>query len=538
MKLLTKTLYIISIIVALPTITSCKKVTRSFGSTVSEKATKEIGQEASKSLSEKTLRKMDWDDVVDYVKKENSPLSESLEELDKKTRKMLLNAFHDDVRFFNSLLTPQYNLVNDYKIFTKNAPKLANDINFLKMFAKSKYEAKRFGAVDLFDNIVIKEQNGFVLFLRKEGQQEIARYRYGIIELSNSLIKGSKISESSLLRYQLLPNSTYKVRGKDGLLYLFNIDNFGRVSSVKANYISPNDISTNVFNRNFDIYLGNEWDSSLKQLRQASKGNDVELNVVYKYADNSNTPKYAIIEANIRGKKQFKKTFENIDKSSGRRFTVASNNEILRINGKTCQLSAEQEAKLLEEMNADEGLAKLIHEDPLFNIERWKTTRNHVDESFIVLTSKGRVPPNARTYAGNVYYFNPHLNPALKARLERGKQFVSLKKEIGLTYDDLIKLDKMYPNGVPFSKEGYPDFTKVAFKDKNGNPMRVNIGKLSGDSKKDIERAETMFRQQGYEWRDGFTWHHEENSTILLRVPTIIHQLVDHAGGMSTTPSI
>ena len=538
MRLLTKTLYIISIIVTLSTITSCKKVTRIFGSTVSEKATKEIGQEASKSLSEKTLRKMDWDDIVDYVKKENSPLSESLEELDKKTKKMLLNAFHDDVRFFNSLLTPQYNLVNDYKIFTKNAPKLANDINFFKMFANSKYEAKRFGAVDLFDNIVIKEQNGFVSFLSKEGQQEIARYRDGIIELSNALIKGSKISESSLLRYQLLPNSTYKVRGKDGLLYLFNIDNYGRVSSVKANYISPNDIPTNIFNRNFDIYLGNEWESSLKQLRQTSRGNDVELNVVYKYADNSNTPKYAIIEANIRGKRQFKNTFENIDKSSGRRFTVASNNEILRINGKTCQLSAEQEAKILEEMNADEGLAKLIHESPVYNIERWKSTRNHVDESLIVLTSSGRVPPNARTYAGNVYYFNPHLNSALKARLERGKQFVSLKKEIGLTYDDLIKLDKMYPNGVPFSKAGYPDFTKVAFKDKNGNPMRVNIGKLSGDSKKDIERAETIFRQQGYEWRDGFTWHNEENSTILLRVPTIIHQLVDHAGGMSTHQSL
>ena len=535
MKYLTKTICSLLLIGAIMSLSSCKKIIRSFGDEASETVSTSIGKSTSKDLSEKVLRKMNWDDIIDFVKKENTPLAESLEKLDRKTKKSILQAIQDDARFFNSLRTPQYNLINDFKSFTSEVPKLANDVSFLKMFVNSKYEAKRFGAVDLFDQVVLKEQNGFVNFVRKENQQVIAKYRDGIIELTNNLSNGSRISETSLLRYQLFPNSTYKIRGKDGLLYLFNIDNYGRVSSVKANYISVNDITTNILNRNFDIYLGKDWEVSLKQLRQASRGKDIELDIVYKYTDNSSTPKYAKVEAKIRGKRQFKKSFENIDQTTGRQFSVASNDEILKFNAKASNLSKEQQAKLLEEMNADEGLAKLIHEDPVFNIKRWMSTRNHVDESLLKLTSNGRIPPNARTYAGNVYYFNPHLNSGLKARWARGNKFVSLKKEIGLDYNDLIKLDKMYPDGVPFTKDGYPDFTKVAFKDYNGKPMRINIGKLSGDSKKDIDRAETLFRQQGYEWRDGFTWHHEENSTNLLRVPTIIHQLVDHAGGMSTS---
>lgn len=535
MKYPTKAIYNILLLGVIMSFSSCKKIIRSFGDEATDKISTSIGKSTSKDLSEKALRKMNWDDIIDFVKNENAPLAESLENLDKKTKKSILQAIQDDARFFNSLRTPQYNLINDFKLFTSEVPKLANDVSFLKMFANSKYEAKRFGSVDLFDHVILSEQNGFVNFVRKDNKQVVAKYRDGIIELTDELTRGSKISEKSLLGYQLLPNSTYKFRGKEGLLYLFNVDNYGRVSSVKANNISVNDISTNIINRKFDIYLGEDWEASLKQLRQASHGDDIELNIVYKYVDNGTTPKYAKVEAKIRGKSQFKKTYENIDQTTGRQFSVASNSEILRLNSAASNLSIDHQAKLLEEMNADEGLAKLIHEDPVFNIHRWMSTRNHVDESMIKLTSNGRVPPNARTYAGNVYYFNPHLNYGLKARVERGNNFVSLKKEIGLSYDDLIKLDKLYPEGVPFTKEGYPDFTKVAFKDKNGNPMRINIGKLSGDSKKDIDRAETLFRQQGYEWRDGYTWHHEENSTVLLRVPTIIHQLVDHAGGMSTS---
>ena len=141
--------------------------------------------------------------------------------------------------------------------------------------------------------------------------------------------------------------------------------------------------------------------------------------------------------------------------------------------------------------------------------------------------------PNGQVYAGNVYYFNPHLNSGLMARLNKYGT-INLKKFGSLTYDDLIKIDKLYPDGVPFTKEGYPDFSKVAFKDKSGQTLRINIGALSGDSKKDINTAEAIFQKMGYPWESGYTWHHVENSTTLIRVPSAVHQLIDHAGGMST----
>ena len=160
-------------------------------------------------------------------------------------------------------------------------------------------------------------------------------------------------------------------------------------------------------------------------------------------------------------------------------------------------------------------------------------TRNPVDQDLIVRSPKGKMPQNARTYAGNVYYLNPHLNSSLQARLRRGNGFVDLRGMGVLSYDDLVKLDKLYPDGVPFTKQGFPDFSNVAAKGRDGKPLIVDIGELTGDSKKDISKAETIFQNMGYSWEADYTWHHIENTTSLLRVPTQIHQLVDHTGGMS-----
>lgn len=224
--------------------------------------------------------------------------------------------------------------------------------------------------------------------------------------------------------------------------------------------------------------------------------------------------------------------------SSGRRklsYTALENSKLLDRKALKVELTVEKKAKLLEEMNANEGLAALIHKDPEFNIKRWLNTRNHVDQRKVARTSKGRLVPNGRVYAGNTYYFNPNLNSALMARLKSNNDIVRLKNYGNLTYEDLVRLDNVYPEGVPFNKQGYPDFSKVAFKGKDGKTLRINIGKLSGDSQSDISKAETIFQNMGYKWEEGYTWHHVENTTELIRVPRQIHQLVDHAGGMSTS---
>jgi hypothetical protein len=74
----------------------------------------------------------------------------------------------------------------------------------------------------------------------------------------------------------------------------------------------------------------------------------------------------------------------------------------------------------------------------------------------------------------------------------------------------------------------------VAVKDKNGKTVKIDIGNLTGNSERDIKLAESLYQKMGYKPKDGYTWHHIENSTELIRVSTAIHQLIDHAGGMST----
>ena len=107
----------------------------------------------------------------------------------------------------------------------------------------------------------------------------------------------------------------------------------------------------------------------------------------------------------------------------------------------------------------------------------------------------GRNPINSK-YAGKTYTFKP-----------------------GST------LQKKYPNGVEFSKSGFPIFTPYSKK-------TVDIGSLNKNSSTDFAKANKM---AGYkETPKGYTWHHVENSTKLQLVPTDLHQSVKHTGGRAT----
>lgn len=231
---------------------------------------------------------------------------------------------------------------------------------------------------------------------------------------------------------------------------------------------------------------------------------------------------------------QTRKTIEN---SAAKTTASAGNAQVVKRFAKKYGISADKEAKLLKEMANDDGLAKLINDNPALNIKRWLNTRNPVNKDLITKLGNGRLPQNAGTYAGNVFYFNPHLNSGLKARLERGGGMVNLKKKGSqLSYDELVRLDKKYPGGVPFTKEGFPDFTKVAVKDQKGNPVIVDLGKKFTGTDKDQVMAEELFHAKGNKYGEELiSWHHIENSTSLVRVPREIHEIVSHAGGRSTS---
>lgn len=520
---------------------SCKKAGKELAERITkesaEKVTKEVATETSektlKALSKKELRNLDWKTLLKMIKKENLNLAEALSKIDGGLQKKIGKAITSDYDFYSALIS-SHSIVDEFIVFTNKAPKAAKDINLFKYFVKARDMERRFGVPNSVSAITIAEDMGVIKLLNKTDGKVVGEYKDGVIILKDFLqSNGDLLDKNSLLKKTLIPNSVYRIKGANGLSFLYHVDDLGRFSKIENKGISAEQLISNVVYVKENLNLGNEWNSLLKKVRQSSRGNDIDATIIFKYADEGTTPFAVKADITANNKKIVSQSFENLENVTKKAFSTAENSKILDNIASKVGLSAKKKADLMTEMSQDEGLTILIHSNPEFNVKRWLNTRNHVDQNKLAKTATGRFVPNGRVYAGNTYYFNPHLNSGLNARLKNGGT-INLKKFGTLSYDDLVKLDRLYPDGVPFTKEGFPDFTKVAFKDKNGEVLRINIGQLSGDSKKDINAAETIFQKLGYKWESGYTWHHIENSTELIRVPSAIHQLVDHAGGMTT----
>ncbi len=507
-------------------ICSCKDVAKKMAKEsteeVSETLAKKGGKVVAKKAKKNLVRNLKWNDLIKILQKENPNLARIIKHTRRPFKRKIVNAVTIDERFLASLKSSR-TIMDDYTVFAEQAPKIVDNIDFFRLFAKSDYAEKILGKTNILKNVIAKEEKGLIRLFDKKTGNIIADYSDGILRFSNI---ERIIPDNNLVKGELLPNALYKMKGANGLEYSFQVDELGRIFQVEAKNVSPDELVTNVLRRDGYIDLGPDWNTSFRKLKQSSKGNDVSATLTFKYADDGVTPQYARIDASTSGKNRVAQSFSNVSK-------VAQNEATVKRVAKTLGMSSEKQNALLMEMSSDVELEKLIIANPEFNIQRWLNTRNHVDVSLLAVTPKGEFPKNAKVYAGNTYYLNPHLNSGLKARLARGGNTVDLRGMKTLTAEDLIELDKKYPGGIPFSKEGFPDFSNVAAKGADGKPIIMDIGELSGDSKKDIAAAETMFQKLGNKWEAGYTWHHVEGTTTLMRVPTDIHQLVDHTGGMS-----
>lgn len=204
-------------------------------------------------------------------------------------------------------------------------------------------------------------------------------------------------------------------------------------------------------------------------------------------------------------------------------------------------MPSDMRAKLQQEMAENKGLASLIHDNPKLNVERWLNTQNPIDQDLLKIVN-GRTPVNGKYYAGNVFYFNPDLNHHLQEKLESSNGVVNCGqkdlKSLSFTREQLIELDKKYPDGVPFTKEGFPDFSKAAPKGPDGKPVTVTLDKFSGNELKDCIDAQNKWAAAGGNTEvAGYTWHHvqkaEGMADYMLRVPAEVHALVKHSGGAS-----
>jgi hypothetical protein len=124
------------------------------------------------------------------------------------------------------------------------------------------------------------------------------------MEFDNKIIsRNGRFSKNIMFDETYIPNCIYKIRGNDGVLYIFNTDNLGRIYNVKASHLSAKNINENILSRQQNAYfLGEEWETSFNQLKKMSKGNDINAEVKFQFDDNG-MPKYAIIESDVKGQK-------------------------------------------------------------------------------------------------------------------------------------------------------------------------------------------------------------------------------------------
>jgi hypothetical protein len=100
-------------------------------------------------------------------------------------------------------------------------------------------------------------------------------------------------------------------------------------------------------------------------------------------------------------------------------------------------------------------------------------------------------------------------------------EFLQNRKDLPISGD----LASKYPNGVKFTKEGFPDFIPYA-------KVRVKIDGLKGNTTSDFTAAN---RAAGLKQPpSGYTWHHVEDGRTMMLVPTDLHQAVRHTGGVVT----
>lgn len=202
--------------------------------------------------------------------------------------------------------------------------------------------------------------------------------------------------------------------------------------------------------------------------------------------------------------------------------------KIIEKFAKKLNLNEKLKAHLLNDIKLDGELGDLIRNNPEFNINRWLNTRRKVDKSLIAKGAKNR------QYAGKNFYFHPSLNKNVQNYLRKNGKFS------GYTKKQLLELDRLFSNGVPYTKKGFPDFIAAgACKlDESGKLIKITMpnGTFTGNREKDFEiarkQAEKLFGSKIHE--EGYIWHHLEGSpAAMVLVKTECHEICKHAGGHS-----
>lgn len=486
--------------------------TEEFVERESKKAFKEGGEDAAEGLLKRGAK-----NAIENLAEENKLFSEMWDRSPSSLRKCVLKSVEDNPRLLN-ILKSEGKLLDAYVAKgSKNALESSDLFSFFIASmdrAKSMYGYSPIHAIDLID-----EGKAIKFVSRNADKRILGELKDGIfsIRLPDN---GEDLFRHPLLKEPLIPNTSYKVKTSGGdLKYTVRTDALGRVSSIDGKGVTPHKLELNVLKYKDGVDLDLE--------KSTMPSSPVDTKVQFTYDGVSDVPRSA--KLNLNGEKGYHYSDITLNKKPVN--LVRVDESLLKNQG----LSGAQVEKVIKECESNPRLKSLIAKDPS-NAKRFLNTRNPVDKSLLAKTANGSYVPNY-SYAGNIYYLDPALNPKLASRLKSSQGFVALDGSTKFSAEDLIRLHEEFPNGIPFSKSGHPDFTSVAYK-RNGLPVELDLSKFregNVDRGADINKANKIFRARfGFEAPKGYTWHHIEGTRKVLLVRTDFHQLIRHAGGISS----
>ena len=258
---------------------------------------KDIGGHSLQNLGEKTLKELPWKEVIIALEKDNPLLGRGIKKLSKTFRKELAYGIQTDYRLYQIVLMSP-NIMDDYQRFVNHEIKLCNDPDCFKWFAHTEYNAKEKGINNFLNRLEIKDGGEQFVIYEKNSIRQIAEIRDGVVTITNAFgDEGNHIiSAESILRNELRPNSVYKLRDGLGVQYHYNVDDLGRISSVRLNGVSSDEITTNVLDLNPEINLGAEGEEILSRIRNFSNDEPIDISIKYMYTDDSFSPSYVRFE--------------------------------------------------------------------------------------------------------------------------------------------------------------------------------------------------------------------------------------------------
>jgi A nuclease of the HNH/ENDO VII superfamily with conserved WHH len=112
--------------------------------------------------------------------------------------------------------------------------------------------------------------------------------------------------------------------------------------------------------------------------------------------------------------------------------------------------------------------------------------------------------------------------PADAVRRVNGRNPIN-SQYAGQVYHLAGDLGQRYPNGVAFTREGFPDFS----------PYAVAESRITMTGNRAIDERLANQARGLRETPDGYTWHHVEDTETMLLVPRDLHDTVRHTGGVA-----